>query len=158
MRWSSTLAVSVFASALATGAPLRAGSASATLEVSYVVQPGCSVSAGPLAFTGSAGSRAEAEAAIDVRCSCETAVAVSLDQGRHAAGSQRRLASESGVTVAYQIYSDAARTQAWGGSAIARDAGPDGALRMIAYGRIESRDAGTGAGEYRDSVTVTVAF
>jgi spore coat protein U-like protein len=158
MRWSAILSITVSACAVASGAPLRAGTAAATLDVSYVVLPGCSVRAGPLAFTGSAGLQAEAEAAIDVRCSSETAVAVSLDSGRHAEGSQRRLASESGVTVDYHIYTDAARTQAWNASAIARQAGPDGGLRMTAYGRIESRDAGADAGEYRDSVTVTVAF
>ena len=86
-----------------------------------------------------AGSAAEPEAAIDVRCSAETGVEVSLDHGRHAAGSQRRLASEAGGSVPYTIYTDAARSQAWDAAAVIGKVEPEQALRLIAYGRIEPR-------------------
>jgi spore coat protein U-like protein len=153
-----TIAGSLGGLMLAASSPVSARTATGAIEVSLTVLPGCSVSTTPLAFAARAGSAAEAEAAIDVRCSAETGVAVSLDQGRHATGSQRRLASDAGGSVAYQIYSDAARSQAWNGSPIPGDVRPDSALRLVAYGRIEPRDSRVAVGEYRDSVTVTVAF
>ena len=138
--------------------PAQAGTASGTLEVSLTVLPGCSISAQPLAFTTRAGSAAQAEAAIDLHCSSDTLVAVSLDQGRHAAGAQRRLLSESGQSVPYALYSDAARSHPWSGAPVAGQVSPDRALRLVAYGRIEAGDTLVPVGGYGDSVTVTVAF
>lgn len=144
--------------ALVAASPVRAGGVSATLEVSLTVLPGCVVGAAPLAFTAPAGMRAEAEAAIDIRCSARTGVAVSLDRGRNAAGAARRLASGTGIGVPYAIYSDQARTRRWDDGAILGDAAPDRPLRLVAYGRIEPDDTEIPPGDYRDSVTVTVGF
>jgi spore coat protein U-like protein len=158
MRGFVILSGCLGAAASATAVPVQAGTASATLEVSFTVLPSCSLSAEPLAFAGRAGSPAEAEAAIDVRCTSATVVAVALDQGRHAAGSQRRLVSQAGQPVPYAIYSDAARSHEWSASSVAGEVSPDRALRLVAYGRIEPGDTLVAAGGYSDSVTVTVAF
>jgi spore coat protein U-like protein len=158
MRGFAILSGSICGLSLILSAPLHAGTASDTLEVSLRVLPGCSVTAAALAFTAQAGSAAEAEAPINVRCTADTGIEVSLDKGRHAAGAQRRLTSETGATVAYEIYLDRARTNAWPATAIVGKAGPDGALQLVAYGRVEPRDSAVPAGDYRDSVTVTVAF
>jgi spore coat protein U-like protein len=158
MRGFAILSGSVCAGLLSVATPLHAGSTSGTLDVSLTVLPGCSVSAAPLAFSARAGVAAEADAAIEVRCSAQTGVAVSLDHGRHAAGSQRRLASETGGSVPYAIYTDAARLQAWDADAVIGEVSPGQALRLVAYGRIEPRATAVPVGEYRDSVTVTVAF
>ena len=144
--------------ALVAASPLHAGGTSATLEVSFTILPGCVVGTAPLAFAASAGAHAEAEAAIDIRCSAETGVAVSLDDGRNAAGTARRLTSGMGVAVPYAIYSDPARTRRWDERPILADAAPDRPLRLVAYGRIERGDTGVPPGDYRDSVTITVAF
>lgn len=157
MRGSAIFSGSMCGLSLIFSSPLHAGSASGTLEVSLTVLPGCSVTAAPLAFTARAGSAAEAEAPIDVRCSAQTGVEVSLDRGRHAVGALRRMVSETGEPVPYAIYSDPARTREWDGSADATVT-PDRALRLVAYGRLEAHASAVPVGEYRDSVTVTVAF
>ena len=120
--------------------------------------PGCSVSAAPLAFVAEAGASSEAEAPIDVRCAGATSVDLSLDSGQHAAGTQRQLVSDTGAAVPYAIYSDAARTQSWTGESVRTSTGEDGTLQLVAYGRIEGRDSAVATGDYRDSVTVTLAF
>lgn len=158
MRGPTVLSSSMCGLMLAASSPTQAGSVSSTLEVSLTVLPGCSVSAAPLAFVTRAGRAAEAEAAIDVACSEETGVAVSLDAGRHPAGGARRLANPAGTTIPYAIYADAARTSRWQGAPITGQAGPDRPLALTAFGRVGAADTEGAAGEYRDTVTVTVAF
>ena len=136
----------------------RAGTASGTLDVSLRILPGCSVTASPLAFVAEAGTTAEAEAPIDVRCAGDTSVALSLDTGLNAAGAQRRLVSETGSAVAYTIYTDPARTRTWQDEQLRTETGEDGMLQLIAYGRIDGRDTAVASGDYRDTVTVTLAF
>ncbi|GGD89304.1 hypothetical protein GCM10011515_06240 [Tsuneonella deserti] len=128
------------------------------MEVSFKVLPGCNVTAQSLAFAARAGSGAEAEASIDVTCSAESGVQVSLDNGRNASDGVRRMASTTGAMVPYEIYQDAGRTRRWQNVAVRSVAGPDAPLRIIAFGRIEPDGSAVPVGEYRDSVTVTVAF
>ena len=144
--------------ALACAASARANTVSGTLDVSLRILPGCSVSAAPLAFVAEAGASAEAEATIDVRCAGDTRVSLSLDRGMNAAGAQRQLVSETGTAVPYAIYADPARTRRWEGEQLSTGTGEDGALQLVAYGRIEARDTAVATGDYRDTVTVTVAF
>lgn len=143
---------------LVLAAPAQAGTASGTLPVILTVLPGCAVSAAPLAFTAAGGRAAEADAPIEVRCSSETGIEVWLDEGQHAVGGRRRLADEGGAAVPYAIYTDPARTRLWTGSPIMARAGPLQALRLVAYGRIEPTATAVRAGEYRDTVAITVAF
>ncbi len=158
MRGLAIFSGSMCGPLLALSAPLSAGTTSATLDVSLTVLPGCAVLVAPLAFAARAGSAADAEAEIEVQCSGDTAVAVSLDAGRHSADGQRRLSREGGPEVAYSVYSDAARTRPWSRGALAGQAAGGTALRLMAYGRIEARDSAVPTGDYRDSITVTVAF
>ena len=158
MRGPAIFPGSVCGLLLMSSAPVHAGTGSATLEVSLTVLPGCSVTAAPLTFVARAGEGADAEAPIEVRCSAETGVAVSLDGGRNASGGERRLASAAGAMVPYAIYADAARKRAWAGLPIVGDAAPNRPLRLMTYGRVERSDSNVPVGEYRDSVTVTVAF
>jgi spore coat protein U-like protein len=144
--------------ALSSPTSASAGDASATLDVSLKILPGCTVSAAPLAFVAHAGATSEAEAPIEVLCAADTGVALSLDSGQNAAGAQRQLVSETGAAVPYTIYTDPARTQSWRGGPIRAATGQDGALRLVVYGRIEGRDSAVTTGDYRDSVTVTIAF
>jgi spore coat protein U-like protein len=144
--------------ALACSVPARADTASGTLEVSLRILPGCSVTAAPLAFVAEAGASSEAEATIDVRCAGDTSVSLSIDNGMNAAGTQRQLVSEGGTAVPYAIYTDPARTRRWQGEQLSTGTGEDGTLQLVAYGRIEARDTAVATGDYRDTVTVTLAF
>lgn len=143
---------------LAASSPLHAGTATGTLEVSFSVLPACAVSAAPLAFVAPAGAAAEAEAQIVVRCTAETAVEVSLGRGLHGTATGRRLANANGAAVPYAIYRDPARTRPWEAAGIVAGAAPGRALILTAYGRIEPADSAVPAGDYRDSVIITVDF
>jgi len=143
--------------ALAIPAVAEAHSASATIEVSLVVEPSCRVSATPLAFAGRQGESLDATSEIAVACNGDTPVAVRLDGGLYAEGASRRLAGESGY-VGYAVYSDPARTLEWqAGDALTGTAGV-APLTLAAYGRIESAATLNALGAYRDSITVTVDF
>lgn len=127
------------------------------MEVSLVVEPSCQVSALPLAFAGRAGQQLDAASEISVACNDATPVAVRLDGGMNAQGSNRRLAGDGGE-VDYAIYSDAARSSLWNaGEAMTGSAGPD-PLTLAAFGRIEAGATSGAVGSYRDSITVTVDF
>jgi spore coat protein U-like protein len=154
----SFVLVALCGAALACSAPAHADTASGTLDVSLRILPGCSVTAAPLAFVAEAGARAEAEATIDVRCAGDTSVSVSLDNGMNAAGAQRQLVNPGGTAVPYAIYIDPARTRRWEGEQLRTGTDEDGTLQLVAYGRIEARDTAVATGDYRDTVTVTLAF
>ena len=158
MRGRAIFSGSMCVPLLVFASPLSAATTSSAMDVSLVVLPGCSISATPLTFAARSGASAEAEAAIEVSCSGDTRVAVSLDAGRDPAEGNRRLASDTGRHVNYAIYSDAARTRQWQDAAVTGRAAPGSALRLVAYGRIEGRDTVVPVGTYRDSVTVTVEF
>ncbi len=136
----------------------HAGTTSSTLEVTFTVRPACNVTVAPLAFAATAGSTAEAQAPIEVACTTNADVQVLLDSGAHAAGNQRRMTADTGQSVPYAIYSDAARTQGWDAGPVVGPVAPDQALQLVAYGRVEAEHSAVDAGEYRDSVTVTVIF
>ena len=64
----------------------------------------------------------------------------------------------SGAAVPYAIYRDPARTRPWEAAGIVAGAAPGRALILTAYGRIEPADSAVPAGDYRDSVIITVDF
>ena len=159
MRQAGHLVLGVLA-ALAAG-PVAASSATASLAVSARVEQSCNLDVRPLRFEAlrSGDARAEADSTLALACTPETAFVVSMDDGQHRAGGERRMASADGGFLAYELYSDAARTRRWGASLTESVGGrivDGGAVTLPVYGRI---DAGTaGAGAYSDMVTVTVSF
>ncbi|WP_209347327.1 spore coat U domain-containing protein [Pontixanthobacter sp. CEM42] len=135
---------------------------STTMGVSAVVQTNCSVAATPMAFAGgivTSSASVESAARIRVDCTAPVAFTVDMDRGENPAGEQRRMVSENGDFLEYQIYSDAALTREWGvfSEGVTSDAGPT-ELELVAYGRINSVDLTTPSGGYQDTVTVTVSF
>lgn len=143
-------------------APVAASSASSTLAVSAVVEQACNLDVRPLRFETlrSDATAADADSSLAVACTPETAFVVSMDDGRHGADGGRRMADAGGSSfVAYEIYSDAARTRRWGAGLAQSVSGQiDGAQPAVLpiYGRIQSGAAIAGA--YSDVVTVTVSF
>jgi spore coat protein U-like protein len=83
-----------------------------------------------------------------------------MDDGGHGAGGTRRMMDVSGTSyLAYEIYSDAARTRRWGSTAmsgVSAVAPIDGRVELEVYARIAAGSAPAGA--YADTVTVTVEF
>ena len=145
------------AAAIAPATAAAQQASSATMRVSMVVRPACSVEASPLSFAGDAGSTIDAESRIDVSCNTDVPVAVGLDRGTNEAAGQARLAGSSGF-VPYAIYSDAARRVPWDTDAPVAATVQGGSLKLVAYGRVDPVATSGTAGYLADSVTVTVEF
>ncbi len=147
-----------FSLCLLAAAPAHGETVTGTIPVSLTVLPACRVETAPLTFTATPGSDAAAQTPIEVACSSDTAVALSLDSGQNALGGRRHLSGAGGAVVPDKLYTDAAGTRAWGGVAINADVAAGQPLALLAYGRIEGPATLVAAGEYRDTVTVTLAF
>lgn len=141
---------------------LAAANSATTMEVSLHVTASCVVSAEPLSFGSldeSNASGAGAASSIEVACTGSAPFTVMLDDGLNAGtGARRALDPASGKYVSYDIYTNAQHTKRWGGlgSEVFGQGDPNGATRLLAYGAIKSTQVT--AGDYRDRVTVTVAY
>lgn len=137
--------------------PLRAETVTETLPVSLIVAETCHVSARPVAFPANG---RDARSSVAFACSPEAHYTVTLDQGRNAAGGTRRLADATGARfVAYELYTDVARTQPWGvgaAGAVGALVPASGHVELAVFARLADRPLS--AGHYADTVTVTVAF
>ncbi|MCD9031468.1 spore coat U domain-containing protein [Luteimonas sp. Y-2-2-4F] len=95
-------------------------------------------------------------------CTGRTPWQVALDDGLYASGATRRMRLETGGEhyVAYELYRDPARTLRWGatpGSDTATGTGTGSAQSLTVYGRVPAVQVAP-AGDYRDTVTVTVTY
>lgn len=156
------IAIGVAAIVATVSTPALAGTATGTVDVSLSVSSACSVTAEPLAFgTVSAFDTAiDASSPTSVKCTPNASYTVYLDYGVNAGvGTQRKLKSTtSATTVTYNLYSDSARTEVWGGAlAGVTGSGSGSDQPMTIYGQVPVQTA-VGAGDYKDTVTVTVNY
>lgn len=135
------------------------------MGVSAEVLDRCNVTATPMGFVVAnpgTNTSVDSSATVTVECTQFTFFVVSMDDGQHANGSQRRMKSNLGnVFLNYEIYTNAARTSRWGQGLGAGRWGLTfgaGTINYTAYGRIPSVGAFNPAGLYSDTVAVTVAF
>jgi spore coat protein U-like protein len=142
--------------------PLSAGTVSGTITVGVTVEESCRIGTQPMDFgtIPEAHERHEARSSVTLSCTPAAGYLVTMDDGRNGTGSTRRMADASGTQfIAYELFTDAGRTRRWG----ANDAGgvgaiapTDGRVELAVYARLTAGQAQPG--EYRDIVTVTVAF
>lgn len=161
VKIAPTAAVLAASAAPLAWAPLSAGTVTGSIAVSATVEQACYLDVRPVRFAGlpSDAARAEADSALAVRCTPNTAFVVSMDNGQHHAAGGRRMAAASGEFLAYELYSDAARTRRWGASlteSVGGEVSSGSALTLPIYARVEAVQAK--AGTYTDVVTVTVSF
>lgn len=142
--------------------PLAAGTVSSTMAVTATVEESCHLAARPLVFgavRAESGS-ADAQSSVVLACTPEASYVVMMDAGRYCAGGARRMADTAGTRfVAYEIYSNAARTRRWGASpanSVSAVIPAGGRVELDVYARLAATE--TPAGAYQDTVTVTVAF
>ena len=132
------------------------------MTVSAMVEQSCVLDAQPLQFGVLASDAAGALAASSLAVSCTpgTAFVVTMDGGQYASAGERRMANAAATSfLAYELYSDAARTRPWGATGsegVSATMTNAAAMRLPVYGRIETASAA--GGEYTDLVTVTVSF
>ena len=143
----------------------HAATAQATFSVTATVLASCSVSAGTLAFgnyTPTSGSPADATSTVDITCTNGTHYSVALDGGSTESDvAARAMSDTSAHTLSYEIYTDSSRATVWGdgtGSTVAQSGTGSGSLQTLtAFGRVPASQFAT-AGNYSDTVTVTVSY
>lgn len=151
------------AAAVASTPALAAGTASGDVLVTLSVSSSCSVTAQPLDFgtVSSFATAVDATSSTTVKCTPGAPYEVFLDYGDNAAGgTQRKLNSASAsASVNYNLYSNSARTTAWGGAVsgiTGTGTGVDQAMTI--YGQVPVQAAVAAATDYQDTVTVTVKY
>jgi len=139
-------------------------SASATMQVSVEVLPNCTVAAEPLTFGAVNAAEApshQATASIEVACGPHVAFTVALDDGQNpGVGTRRAIDPNTDELIAYDIYTDPARSHRWGSfgaQRVSATTSSTGTARLTAYGVI-GEGTQVAAGRYGDVITVTAEF
>lgn len=137
---------------------------SADLAVSATVVGRCVIMSSPLAFGDYSPLDAaplDREGGLTVQCTRGSTVTISLGDGLHALGSQRRM--ENGTPeeyLSYDLFQDGARSIPWGPDLIDRVSHTAGSLlpvNLTVYGRITAGQD-VSAGNYSDTVVATINF
>jgi len=135
---------------------------SVTVPVTGSISPVCTASTAALAF-GSYLSTADKSGtgSVTVTCTNTAPYQISLGTGANSNGTSRRMAGPGGARLSYSLYSDSARTIAWGdgttyGSRVSAT-GSGGAQARTVYGTIPAGQSPT-PGSYSDTVLVTVEY
>jgi spore coat protein U-like protein len=141
-------------SLLALSAAAGAQTASDTFLVTANVANSCSVTATDLAFgtyDPFAAGPTDGSSAINVTCTNGGTYAVSINGGP----SNRSMAGPLGSTLTYSLFSDSGRTTAFG---LAGQVGTGSAIAHNVYGRVPAGQTSARAGNYSETVTVTVSY
>lgn len=164
-RFRTAIAAGVFAAA-AFATPASAGTQSSNLSVSATVSANCSISTTPLDF-GSidtlSASAVDGTGGVSITCTNGSSWAASADvgSGSGATFASRRMSAGSD-TLNYTLYTDAGRTTVWGdgsgSTATVDDTGTGASQSITIYGRIPAGQTSVPAGDYADTVSVTVTY
>lgn len=158
-----------------TATPLFAGTVQGNLNVSLTIGNGCELTGGD--YTGavnqfgnlSFGQYSSLSNIIDSQstgastgnmqmvCTTGTAYTVSLDNGLHASGAQRRMIGPAGAFINYNLFQDAPRATAWAAGTPLAATGAGTPVDLIVYGRVPAQTT-PAAGAYADTVTMTVTW
>lgn len=142
--------------------------AEADLEVSATVTENCVVSAGALDFGDidvTTGTHFDMTAQLTVKCTNGTEWTASADAGlgTGATIASRKMQDAGANLLSYGLYTDNGRTTAWGAAAgesvgVFTDEGTGANQTKTIYGRVFGGQASLPAGEYEDTVQVTVSY
>jgi spore coat protein U-like protein len=144
-----------------TGGPITVAAPSASVTASVAAK--CTVgTATDLDFGSVSGllkTDTDKTSLVRMTCTNRAAYQVGLDNGQHALGTTRRMASGNGF-VTYDLYRNAARTLHWGStlnSATATGTGSGAEQTMTVFGRVPAQ-AAVAAASYSDTIMVTVTY
>ena len=148
----------------------HADTGTSNMSVSATIKHSCSIETTPMAFGAYDGVVANASTALDAMatvissCTSGAAALITMNAGNSAgSGSDdvpvRRMASEAGDYLVYQVYSDVSRKTVWGntvptGVALAGTGLPQS---HIVYGSIPSAQM-VPEGDYSDQIVVTITY
>jgi spore coat protein U domain-containing protein, fimbrial subunit CupE1/2/3/6 len=158
--------VSVLGAALV-ATPVLAVTVTTNLSVTANVPGGCSLSTNPVAFGDYSGTQIDVAGQLNANCTSALAYSVELGPGLSATGASRQMsnAGNNALKLNYELYKDAARSQAWGGTAYTVGTAQalsgqigTGANQVIQiYGRLPAGQA-LSAGSFADTVVVSVIY
>ena len=141
-----------------------AGSATASLQISVVVDQSCVVSTSSLVFATYnpfATSPDDSTGTITIQCGVGTVATIGLDCGTSCSGTNAYLHSSVGGLLPYGLYQDSSRTTPWGNTTTTRLAPPTisstSPQPYTVYGRIAAGQTAS-PGTYTDTVVATVNF
>ena len=159
-------AAAATAAVLTMSAPAFAQSASSSLNVTATVTPNCTVSTSAIAF-GSvntlSGSNVDGTGGVTVTCTNGTPWTASAGAGSGSGASfnGRKLSAGSNM-LTYNLYTDSSRSSIWGdgtgSTATLGNTGSGGTQNFTIYGRIAAGQTSAPAGNYSDTVSVTVSY
>jgi spore coat protein U-like protein len=148
-------------------APAFATNATSSLDVSASVTANCTVSTAAVAFGDvdvTSGQAVQGTGSVSVTCTNGTPWTAVADAGAGTGAdlSTRKMASGANL-LNYSLFTDSARTQVWGdgvsgATATLSDTGTGTAQTKTVYGVIPAGQTGIPAGDYADTVQVTVAY
>src|SRR5262249_25524178 len=138
----------------------------ANLTVTATVAPTCKLTTGPTLAFGNVNPLGNTDAQGDITWVCANGFNTSIKLGAGGSGSiGARTMAKVGGTLAYQLYTDSARTTVFGdgtgGSSTVAVSGTGYATpaNVTVYGRVLAAAAGAApVGSYTDTVVVTIVF
>lgn len=121
----------------------------------------CSVELAPVTF-GTVDTRENSRGTGEVVVRCDAASGFEVAISGAGSGGARRMVGPSGSRLDYRLYADAARAVPWGdggslGAPVVATSDGNSPRRLTIYGEIPAQ-SGVPAGEYLDSLQVTLAF
>jgi len=150
--------------AVAPQATQAAGTSTGAMSVTATVLDSCSVIAAPLAFGSYASTAAVlATSTLTINCSNSTSYTVGLDLGQGTGAtvaSRKMVGPQTTDLLNYQLFSDSARSVAWGptvGTNTVAGVGTGVSQSLTVYGRIPAGQL-LRAGAYTDTVSVLVTY
>jgi spore coat protein U-like protein len=178
LRFRVASAALAIACLLVVSAPAQAGSAVGTIGVELNVTSACVVngassvtadfgSAGKILFADQPGLFGDTDASLvatgggsglSVQCSPGSTPSLTVGSGAHDGGGLRHVASGTN-TVAYHLFSDAARTsEITIGQQLSLGTATSSAINVPIYARTNSAGTVLAAGKYTDTVQVTLSW
>jgi spore coat protein U-like protein len=159
---------------LVAGAPVvvQAGTSTATLSVSIVINAACAINPATLVFAPTAGTSllttaVNGNSTVSVTCTSGSPYSIAMDNGANASGGQRRMNSGSNF-LNYNLYVDAARTLPWSTATNPTTCttlgdcflgtGYGSAQSVNIYGAVPTTATAPPSGTYTDTVTMTITF
>lgn len=155
--------VALLMTAPAFASPLTA---SDTMQVSATVTPACHIVASPLdfgSFDATTGNAVAAPGSVSVTCTKDTAYTVGADAGSGSGATfAARQMPSNGNLLQYSLFTDASHTSVWGDGTSSSNAlsgnGSGSSDTVNFYGQIAAGQTTAPAGDYSDTVTVTVSY
>ncbi|MBO6152257.1 MAG: spore coat protein U domain-containing protein, partial [Acinetobacter sp.] len=94
---------------------------------------------------------------VALSCPLNTSWKVNLDQGMNYDGATRRMRKGADY-IAYELYRDAQYSQLWNNSGASQGTGNNGTQTINIYGKAGPSSTAVPAGEYQDTITVTLTY